>query len=364
MCDNVTALIGELGESNAEIWDSSVFYGFWYVVSEFVSADLINEARNETLFASSSNDVKLQRLIRPSRPKGVFSSSSATHNKMEQEQQGMPIFQALVDDREAKFEQEKLVSSSIVVPQKLAISNVDATASKIIIDKAPKVEKLSSENVTAPQHLIGDAPKVEKFVSQPESDFLVAPPQKAISPSTLKIVGEKINTTAEVVSAASTNVVDSVKPISQLLLLSSEQPKNLTNTTSTIAAATTLKLSSENVTVIVPPQHLIGNSESESAEKLVGDAQPKVDKPIAKPKVAHLAASQQPETAPLVAADKPVVGTVVKPIEIIKKVDDKKIVRPQAVVADEEIFPRKLVSAFQPEKLVVVDKHKPVISKV
>jgi hypothetical protein len=301
MSDNVTTLIGQVGESNAEIWDSTTFFAFWYVVSDYVSEDLLNAARNQTYF---TNDTELQRLIRPSRPKGVFRS-----NKFEQE--GLPIFQALVDEREEKLIADKPVHLH------------NGTHSK------PKTEQLIGRNISLPEQLVGVVPNV----TEP-----------------LKIVGEKINITKPEVAhlVSSFNVSEPLKlvdddSVSEKLVsaFNVSQPQHLVGA------------QKHNISKPVKPktEQLVGDDDS-NPEKLVSDKF-NSSKPI-KPKTEQLVGAFN------VSEPQHLIGNLSMLPEKLSAAPATTVITddvPQKLVVDEkEIFPRKLVSAFAP-----VDEDKKIV---
>jgi hypothetical protein len=338
MSDNVTTLIGQVGESNAEIWDSTTFFAFWYVVSDYVSEDLLNAARNQTYF---TNDTELQRLIRPSRPKGVFRT-----NKFEQE--GLPIFQALVDEREEKLIADKPVHLH------------NGTHSK------PKTEQLIGRNISLPEQLVGVVPNVteplkivgEKInITKPEvahlvSSFNVSEPLKLVDDDSVseKLVSAfNVSQPQHLVGAQKHNISKPVKPKTEQLIGDDDSnPEKLVsdkfNSSKPVKPKTEQLIGRFNVS---EPLKLV--DDDSVPEKLVSEKF-NSSKPI-KPKTEQLVGAFN------VSEPQHLIGNLSMLPEKLSAAPATTVITddvPQKLVVDEkEIFPRKLVSAFAP---VAVDE--------
>jgi hypothetical protein len=311
--DNVTTLIAQVGESNAEIWDSTTFFAFWYVVSDFVSEDLLNAARNQSYL---TNDTELQRIIRPSRPKGVFRA-----NKFEQE--GLPIFQALVDERE----EERVVA-------KKPVNLHNGTHSK------PKTEQLvSAFNVSQPLQLVGEEDSnAEKLVSA----FNASLPQG--------LVGERINSSKAV--KPKTEQLVSAFNVSQPLQLVGEEDSNAEKLVSAFNASLPQNLVGERINsskAVKPKTEQLVSAFNASLPQSLVDEKNDSSKSF-KDKIAsafnfsepqHLIGNGSMLPEKLVSA--PANVSEFRPIKLVS--GDK----PEKPVVDEkQIFPAKLVSAFAP----------------
>jgi len=258
LSENVTRSIAALSESNAEIWDSLSFYGFWYVVSEFVSDDLLNSTRNSTFFLNGS---AIARLVRPSRPNGVFRENSFADS--------VPVFQALVAENVSiavqPNEPEKLFSefnSTFVKSEKLV--NGTFVSDKFVgelNDTVARPEKLFGEsNVTVigkPEKIIGElnvtqVAKPEKFMSFNESE-----PEKLVSGFNVSAVIPEKLIVREVFNASA--------------------PEKLVSGFN-VSAVVPEKLVGEVNGTFVFPEKLVANS-SLVPEKFVGDLNVTVGKP-------------------------------------------------------------------------------------
>jgi hypothetical protein len=342
---NVTDLLGALSEINAEIWDEMTFYGFWYVVSEYVPVDVLTAARNETSFFRNDSDIS--RIIRPSRPKGVFRMGSKS------EQDGAPIFQALVDERDDQLIAQKLVANvsrplKLVgddEPEKLVGDKLNIAPLKLV---AQKPEKLVGVNASRPLKLEAEQP--EKLVGVNASRPLkleAQEPEKLVSVNAsrpLKLEAEQPEKLVGVNASRPLKFVsdDSVVPekltapvnVSRPLKLEADQPEKL------VANITRpLKIVSDESIV---PEKLVNGSAR--FEKLVG-------------------AFNQSRPLKFVA-DQPekLVGLKLNSTVPLKLEAGEE---PEKLVSDDkQAFPLKLVSAFAPDaaKKVVSPPQKFVAS--
>jgi hypothetical protein len=388
MSNNVTTLIGQVGESNAEIWDSTTFFAFWYVVSDYVSEDLLNAARNQTYF---TNDTELQRLIRPSRPKGVFRT-----NKFEQE--GLPIFQALVDEREEKLiadkpvhlhngthskpKTEQLIGRNISLPEQLVgvVPNVTEplkiVGEKINITKPEVAHLVSSFNVSEPLKLVDDDSVSEKLVSA----FNVSQPQhlvgaqkhnisKPVKPKTEQLVGDDDSNPEKLVSEKF-NSSKPVKPKTEQLVGDDDSmSEKLVSAFNVSQPQHLVGAQKHNISKPVKPktEQLIGNFNVSEPLKLVDDDS--VPEKLVSEKF-NSSKPVKPKTEQLVGAfnvsePQHLIGNLSMLPEKLSAAPATTVITddvPQKLVVDEkEIFPRKLVSAFAP---VAVDEDKKIVSPV
>jgi len=127
--EKVISMIGNLSETNAEIWDSLSFHGFWYVVSEFVSADLLKESRNMTFMNGD-----MSRMMKTSwGPKGTLRFSKTSKN--------VTIAQALIGDN---FSMDDENTTKFADTERL-FGTTNGTAAQLI----------ANATFVMPQHLIG-----------------------------------------------------------------------------------------------------------------------------------------------------------------------------------------------------------------